>query len=965
MLAAHTSRSMNTFLAVALLCVFFCQQIAVLSQTRQGESTNSSTSVQEARPASQQEVEAEIMRLYKQFNELHAQGKDKEAVLFLDRIQMLSETALGLNPLDIATLFETAGMVYKEKRNYVLAEQRYKRSLEIRRQLLRPTHPDIARLLNFLGYLYLESDDNVRALSAFEQALEIIEKELGPNDLHVASLLNELGYIYMERGDNLRAIQLLQRALAIREKVYKPDHPKIANLLNNLGATYFHMGDLERAEPLLERALKIQVKAFGADSHETAGTLNALGSLYQANNEFERAEPLLLRALEIMEKAWGPDNPNIAHPLASLAWIYKARGEYERAGQALRRALDVQVKALGLEHPMIAVFLSELAQLYEAQGDIPRAIATQIRAGDVRERNLLLALSVGSEHQKRLYVESVLHGINVTISLHLHGAPTNTEAARLALTTLLQRKGRSLDAMSDQIGALRRRLNPQDTPLFDELSSKRAQLAALTFNGEAEADPKARREHLSRLEAEAEHLEAQIGARSAEFRTQSEPVTLERVQRAIPAKALLLEFIAYRPFNVKTGKRSELWGPERYAAYLLRRTGEPAFVELGEAVPINAAAARLRAALSRPQSADVKQAARALDELVMRPVRKLIRDERLILLSPDGVLSLVPFSALVDEQGRYLLESYTINYLMSGRDLLRLGAWSESRQPAMVFANPAFDRAVTTGNQAAESASLVSGRRSVDFTTPKYEPLPGTAAEASVIKTIMPTAQVFTESQATEAALKQVSAPRILHVATHGFFLPDLKQEDVAGARRLEHDNALQVTKGENPLLRSGLVLAGVKTGQSGAGEDGVLTALEAAGLDLWGTKLVVLSACDTGVGDVTNGEGVSGLRRALVLAGSEAQVMSLWKVSDAGTRDLMIAYYKRLQQGEGRTEALRQVQLAMLQGQLLPLPEITSTKEKRQRDTGEFSAKDYRHPYYWASFIPSGDWRNLAGQER
>ena len=134
-------------------------------------------------------------------------------------------------------------------------------------------------------------------------------------------------------------------------------------------------------------------------------------------------------------------------------------------------------------------------------------------------------------------------------------------------------------------------------------------------------------------------------------------------------------------------------------------------------------------------------------------------------------------------------------------------------------------------------------------------------------------------------------------------------------------------------MLRSGLILAGVNQRSSGANEDGVLTAAEAAGLDLFGTKLVVLSACETGIGEVHNGDSVYGLRRALVLAGSESQVMSLWKVSDEGTQELMTEYYTRLQRGEGRTEALRQVQLGMILG------------EKR------------RHPFYWASFIQSGAW--------
>ena len=156
-------------------------------------------------------------------------------------------------------------------------------------------------------------------------------------------------------------------------------------------------------------------------------------------------------------------------------------------------------------------------------------------------------------------------------------------------------------------------------------------------------------------------------------------------------------------------------------------------------------------------------------------------------------------------------------------------------------------------------------------------------------------------------------------------------------------------------------MLAGVNRKQSGEGEDGILTALEAAGLDLWGTRLVVLSACETGLGEVKNGEGVYGLRRALVLAGSETQLMSLWQVSDAGTRDLMTAYYVRLEKGEGRTEALRQVQLAMLRGESL----IASGDDQRGLSTGGASAKaKLSHPYFWAAFIPSGAWTNMNGED-
>jgi len=332
--------------------------------------------------------------------------------------------------------------------------------------------------------------------------------------------------------------------------------------------------------------------------------------------------------------------------------------------------------------------------------------------------------------------------------------------------------------------------------------------------------------------------------------------------------------------------------------------------------------------------------------MVARPIRKLLGDVRNVLISPDGKLNLVPFAALVDEQGRYLVENYTITYLTSGRDLLRLNVPRQSKQTPVVIANPAFDEAITSASpdpaapaagkrapasQARQAPAEARGRRSGNMLRANWSELRGTAEEAKYLKGLLPNARVLTGKDATEAALKQVVAPRILHLATHGFFLPDQPRDP----------NDKVKTVGENLLLRSGLVLAGANNLQGGGGEDGMLTALEAAGLNLWGTQLVLLSACETGVGDVRSGEGVYGLRRALVLAGTESQMMTLWKVDDTATSEVIIEYYRRLQAGEGRTEALRQVQLEFLR------------------------RKTRQHPFFWASFILNGDWRSIGKSVR
>ncbi|MFP4300060.1 MAG: CHAT domain-containing protein, partial [Spirulinaceae cyanobacterium] len=274
-----------------------------------------------------------------------------------------------------------------------------------------------------------------------------------------------------------------------------------------------------------------------------------------------------------------------------------------------------------------------------------------------------------------------------------------------------------------------------------------------------------------------------------------------------------------------------------------------------------------------------------------------------------------------------------------GRDLLRLENKQQPRQAAVIVANPDYDEPGIT-----VAFNRGSNQRSSDIDSIRFGELPGTAAEAAAIQPLLPNATVLTKLEATEQAIKQVEAPRILHIATHGFFLNvdlvaptanPLENRGIVGVQpRPNADFAPSApVNQENPLLRSGLALAGFNTRSGGGDEDGALTALEVAGLNLRGTQLVVLSACETGVGDVANGEGVYGLRRALAIAGAESQLISLWKVSDEGTKDLMVDYYQRLLSGVGRSAALREVQLEML------------------------NSPNYQHPYFWASFIPSGEW--------
>jgi CHAT domain-containing protein/Tfp pilus assembly protein PilF len=863
------------------------------------------------------------------------------------------EKALGLDHPGVADVLNNLALLYDERGEYAKAEPLHQRALKIREGSLGPEHPDVAESLNNLGIIYSTRGEYAKAEPLYQRALAIREKAEGPEHPNVADVLNNYALLRRDRGDYAMAETLYRRSLAIREKALGPDHLAISSALNNLGDLLRYRGAYAMAEAHYQRALVIRERALGPDHPDVARVLNRLGVLHRERGEYAKTEPLHQRALAIIEKAFGPEHPDVAYSLTNIALLHRIRGDYAKAEPLFQRALSIREKALGPEHPRVADALNDLAALYMAKGEFAQALSFQSRANSVTEHNLALNLAFGSERQKLAYLAPLSRQADQTLSLHLRYAPNDTIAKRLAAALILQRKGRALDATSENLNALRSRFDEGDRALFDRLTETRSQLTRLILDGPQRISPDQYRAHVKSLEDQADSLESEISRRSNEYRAQTLPVTLEEIQAAIPDDAALIEFASYRQFDPKAANEDEADGPPHYAAYIMRRGGEIQWKELGEAKSIDEAVARLRKALRDPRRKDVKNLARAMDLKVFRPLRPLLGGLTRLLISPEGALNLIPFAALVDERGRHLVERYSISYLSSGRDLLRLQVVRKSQSGPLVIADPEFGGRRRVGSRPslkqtkAAPKKQAGGEASASAYSQFFFPaLPYTAEEGEAISALLPGATLLTKRQASKEALGRSQSPAILHIATHGFFLEDLVLNSTGGRspRKSSNDDSRRLkqvgkegSSVANPLLRSGLALAGAN--EQNQGGDGILTALEMTGLNLWGTKLVTLSACDTGVGEVKNGDGVHGLRRALALAGAESQVMSLWSVSDRWTRELMVAYYRRLQRGQGRGETLRQAQLEMLK-------DVKS-----------------RHPYYWAGFIQSGEWANLEGK--
>ncbi len=699
----------------------------------------------------------------------------------------------------------------------------------------------------------------------------------------------------------------------------------------NLAVLYHDTGAYEKAAPLFERVVTIIEKALGASHPDTAMALTNLGGLYQASGAHAKAEAMHQRALAIREKALGPDHPDTAATLINLALVYYYTRSYAKAESLNERALTIFEKSLGPDHPQTAGALINLATVYQAVGANAKSESLMERAQRIEESNTVRFLLSGSEARKRAYLNMRLGSVYHTVSLSI-GSPT-AQTTVLGLLNVLQFKGRVLDVMSDSVMRLRRSVAPEDRSLLDQLSAVAQQLSLLAYSGPGDASQY--RGRLTALTQEQERLQVELSKRSAVFRQAVVPITLEGVRQALPEDTGLVEWFRYEPFE-PTKETSAAWGAPRYMAFVLHRGGSPVAIDLGLAQPIETLIAELRDALRDPTAATYRELAADLCEKVFKPLQDHVTNSKRLLLSPDAALNLVPFAVLVDDKGDYLAQRFELTYLTSGRDLLRMSSVSAAKGSAVVLADPAFDERSDKGPTVERP---LSPARSADLDASGlvFTSLAGTAAEANALRSLLKlgAGNVLTGARATEASVRDLHGPRILHLATHGFFLAD-RRAAVPHKELIVGSDTQVLRADENPLLRSGLALAGANNRRSAAADDGILTAVEAAQLDLLGTQLVVLSACETGLGQLQTGEGVYGLRRALVLAGAQTQVASLWKVPDAATQELMVAYYERLLKGEGRAGALRAAQQAMMEN------------------------PSRRHPYYWAAFIPIGNWLPL-----
>lgn len=831
-------------------------------------------------------------------------GRYEAALPLYQRALAIDEKTLGLAHPDTATDLNNLASLHATLGDYEQALKLHLRALAIREKSLGPEHPGIRSSLSNLTVLYQDLGEYEKAMPYAVRALAIAERSHGPAHPDTAGSFNNLALLHGELGQYDKALELAQRALSIYEMALGANHPLTATALDNLAHFHSRRGQYAEALPLMQRALAIREKALGGDHIETANSLNNLGSLYWRMGAHEQALVHYRRSLEISERKQGVDHAETATVLNNLALVQLDLGHRDEAAALLGRTLDIRRKALGSDHKLTGYSLANLGFNEAARQQQAKALAAFAEANAISNKVIDQVFSLASEKDKLVYVQQQEWGYFAQLSLIHRYFARDPNALRQGLDLVLTRKGIVFDAQARQNDTLAGSLDPEARALWDDLLRQRAARARLTpGHGNTPDD---RRQQLDDAIASLEQrLVGKSALAAAQIRQRR--TTSAEVAERLPAGSVLVEIVKIDDYDWATDKWAQR---QRYLAFLLHPDRRIDLVDLGDADYLDR---ELRESLRQLDRIGLDNdlqlaAARRLHQLIWQPMAGST-DAATVIFSPDGQLNLMPFAAMLSGTGRFFIEDHQVAYVTSGRELARVATGIEPDSQLYLAANPAFGgraRATNTGG---------------GFL--RFAPLPGTQEEADAIPSLLPGSQrIVTGQDATESSVLNAGRPRVMHLATHGFFLADQPRAapGTRGAAPLQESGpasptAVSPARRENPLLRSGLALAGANhASQAGSGDDGLLTALEVSGMSLHGTDLVTLSACETGRGDVQAGEGVFGLRRAFALSGARHLVMSLWPVGDEATAQQMRVFYRQYGSGARPAEALRAAQLATIE---------------------------------------------------
>ena len=921
------------------------------------------------------------------------------------RVKKIQEEDLRTEDEEYGKTLNYLGHVNWRLGNYELAEDYFLEANRIWQSLFGIEHLNYAGGLNNLGILYMDMGHLESAAILLEKTYEIRKIIKGEKSQETAASLGNLGILYKRMGKYKEAEEKYLQAKKIWEETVGKEHVSYIKEIGNLGVLYIQLGLYDLAEANLTEAKILQLKINGKDNQEFVNILTSLGLLYLSTGNHELAEQEFKEAKEIWFEIHGNRHPYYASILGNLGIVYFESQKYELAEKVFTESREIWLEIFGKQSDDYAFNTYNLGHLYEKMGKIDLAESYLIEANEIiQEINGFKHPSVGKlmyglanfywrKNSNRLASEYIRKSLTLQNYLITEACKHLSEKELYSNVKLYEKKKDGLFSFISTPGAdfvpldtlqafkslcydnsllhkgflLNAALKVRNIPAADSTANAKYN-SLLSYHRRLAAEyakPIAERQNVAELEEKANALEKELVRTVAGYGDAIRQVEWPEVRDALQPGEAAVEFVHYDYYT------PDPTDSVMYAALVLRPGDEaPRFIPLFEEKELQALLQEnprdKKAYLNELYGPKKKKAASpSLHRLIWQPLEELLADAETVYASPSGLLHRINLGAVMMNKRKSWADRHELVLLGSTRQL------TNNQQPplttsllttsppvtATLYGGIRYDMdstAIARANQGEPPIASIGGE--LPFFPPErsersllWEELPGTAKEAeeiaAIIKKQKGEAEALKGYNATEESFKRLGqdgpSPRILHIATHGYFYPDpAPPSPPEGGELAASSPSLGGGWGEappfkisdHPMIRSGLAMAGGNQAWRGRHvpkglEDGILTAYEVSQVDLRNTELVVLSACETGLGDIEGNEGVYGLQRAFKIAGADKLIMSLWNVPDAQTKEMMVLFYRNwLEEGMELNEAFRAAQ-----------------GEMRKR---------YGEHYYWAAFV-------------
>lgn len=817
--------------------------------------------------------------------------------------------------LEMAIARTKLALLYEETGYYNLALEIYRECHDFLLEKGVQLSPDYAETCSHMGRILIRNG-KIREAEAFIIESTNTYKELGKDyDVQRAESLESIAVFYEQMGRFGDAESILLHALKIKRSIPYESDILIIETLNDLGILYDNLGNFEKSKEMFNEVVEKCEQTVGITHQFYATAKNNLATMAIRDGEFDLAKDMLLASLSTYQKKYGDDHPLSANTMNNLARVERVLGNYEMAESYYLKVLNIDEKFFGKKHPDYATTLINIGVLYSDMGREKEAESFYLESSDIRKEVLgerhpeygsalehlglhALALKdktkaeeyfrkaieiqiqqiasifpILTESEKEIFYSTVQEDIDRYNYVAFQLLDENPELIKTIFDFQIKTKSILFHSSSTLKKNIQNSHDDDLIELYNNWQSGKKVLANYYQMGVKQlADHHI---NLKESEAEIENMEKLLVQKMSRFKEflPQENENWQSVSKIITKDEAIIEMVRVREFKVDNEEDKPVFGFTDFTQYLAiiflpNQKNGPEFVKLGSEYKTE------KEHYSKYKNSILYNVAQVSTfESFWKPIHERIGNASRVKLAPDGIFYKMNPNSFKISDDEYVIDKYYVTYLTSCKDLF-LEDHNIVVKKTYLFGNPRF------------SLSNPNDTRLI--------PLPGTESEVNTISTLLKpndwNVKSYLGLDASELRLKSAYNPTILHIATHGFFA--------------DNDNFISsMTPINNPLFKSGLFLSGATDAYSNyiqgipstPSNDGVLTAYEAMNLNLSQTQLVVLSACESGLGDVKNGEGVFGLQRAFMVAGARNIITSIFKVGDQTTNELMVLFYEKL----------------------------------------------------------------------